>query len=488
MDIVGLEHYMNSADQFGGFGNSSQEEVNYLLKALSAGDVTGRDVTDSISDSGAPLKVESLEKNLKHLEYKLGDIVLYNDIPKLPAYNTVEEYNQLVSYGTERGGFYAEGGLPDTEDSVYRRRAELIKFAGVTREVTHPMTLVKTNVGDIIEKETQNGMLWLLRTINRALLRGNEDNVPVQINGLQKQHMRNFATPSAYYDGELVIDLRGEILQEDTIEEASQIITDNYGDVSDLYAPPVVLSNFTKFFYPNLRQYAPVQTDTTVGRRVSKFQSQFGDIGLKFDKFMNQLPTKSSTSAAVGQNPPSAPVPAATALAAVASVGKGVAGDYWYVVSAVNAGGESAVALYTAAAAAAVTVAANGAVDITLAQVAGATAYNVYRSNVDPASAAGATYYYVGTVSEAERAAGYDGGAAGVIRDKFHILGNTNEAWVLQNSVDIWSIKQLAPMMKMNLAVVQPSFRWMILCYMLMHLYQPNKVVRIINIGTTQPA
>jgi hypothetical protein len=49
----------------------------------------------------------------------------------------------MTAYGADTGVFTNEGDLPETQDSSYERRTVLVKFLGTTREVTHPMTLVR---------------------------------------------------------------------------------------------------------------------------------------------------------------------------------------------------------------------------------------------------------------------------------------------------------------------------------------------------------
>src|ERR1035437_1873338 len=188
---INLAEYQNPAlnDQvLFGAASTTQEQLNDLSKALEAQEVTGRDTTNLTSTSGAPLKVESLDKTLKLITFKESEVILWKKIPKLPAYNTVEEFNQLSSYGTERGGFITEGELPAEEDSTYVRRAQLVKFLGVTKSVTHPMTLVNTMIGDVIDREVKNGTLWILRKLDRGLTQANSALIPQEFNGLYAQH------------------------------------------------------------------------------------------------------------------------------------------------------------------------------------------------------------------------------------------------------------------------------------------------------------
>lgn len=490
---INLADYANAAaknGQPGIAGGSSMEELNQLHKALEAGSITGRETADSSSASGAPLKVESLEKNLKHLTFNESDIVLWKQVPKKSAFNTVEEYNQLVDYGQQRGGFYNEGELPNEEDSTYVRRAQLVKFMGVVKSVTHPMTLVNTHVGNVVEREIKNGTLWILRQLNRSLYFGDEALVPQEFNGFLAQHQRNggWADLNAYFNSEVVVDCRGSHLKEEHIEDSANGIIQNFGLGTQLFAPPKVLSDFVKDFYGN--KFINPNTNQTsagiMGQRVQAFDSQFGRIGMNWDIFFNKKPAKTTLSAATSNQAPTAPV--ADDVAPVATDASGSwaasdAGSYFYAATAINRYGESALTVVDAAAA---TIVAGGAADLTFTDGGGtnpATAFQIYRSNKGAASAAAATFYPIFTVSKAEFTAGYDGAAAGLVRDRNRMMPNTNQAILFQMDNEVIEFAQLAPLMKMDLALLSPAYRFMILLYGTPFLYATKKIVRIINIG-----
>jgi len=472
-------------------GGSSMQELNQLNKALEAGQITGRETTDLSTASGAPLKVESLDKTLKHLTFKESDIVLWKNIPKKSAYNTVEEYNQLVDYGQQRGGFYNEGELPNEEDSTYVRRAQLVKFMGVVKSVTHPMTLVNTHVGNAIEREVKNGTMWILRQLNRSLYFGDETLVPQEFNGFLAQHQKNsgYTDLDAYFNSEVVIDLRGQALSEDAIEDAANGIVQNFGLGTQLFAPPKVLSDFVKNFYGN--KFINPNTNQTsagiMGQRVQAFDSQFGRIGLNWDIFFNKKAPKRSTA---GSTSPMAPQPVVTG--AVTPVGVDAssawnaddAADYIYAVSAVNRYGESSLTILGGGNPA--TVVAGGSVDLAFTDGGGinpATAYQVYRSNKNAATAAAATFYPVYTVSKQEQVDGYDGAAAGTVRDRNRWMPDSDQAILFQMDNEVIEFAQLAPLMKMDLAILSPAYRFMVLLYGTPFLYAPKKMVRIVNIG-----
>jgi hypothetical protein len=468
-------------------GTSSAGDVANLAKAISAGDTTGRDTTGLTNASGAPLKVESLEASLKYLTYKMRDIRLYPLLPKSAAFNTVEEYNQVVSFGNDGGGFIPEGGLPESEDSVYRRLAQHVKFMGNVREVTHPMTLTRTQaeVGSIIERETQAGIMWLLKKVNHALAYADSSIVPDEFNGIYAQHRAAALNVNDYHAQETVIDMRGSHITQEIVMDAVDTVIDNHGYASQLIGSHKTMSDISKQFlqapYGGKRMENNV-TGATVGQRVNSIAVQNGDIGLNFDKFLTAGAAKTTATAATSSNAPSNPT---LATAAVGSDAQSVfeaadAGDYLYAVTSLNRFGESGLG-----AAAAVTVATGGAVDLTITNAGGGstpTGYQVYRTKKND-TGAGAKFYPLYKVSTADVAAGYDSGGVGVVRDKNRWLPDTNQAWMFDNDRDVIEVKQLAPMMKMDLALLSTSYRFMVLNYLTPILYTPNKTIRFINVG-----
>lgn len=488
MDLsVGLSNYASNSEN--GFGGSSASELSMLNKALEATQDAGRDVTgQSTAGSGAPLKVESLEKTLRVISFKKNDIAIWQSIPKLAAYNTVEEYNLLEDYGADLGGSLLEGELPETQDSTYRRESQLVKFYGTTRSVSHPMQLVRTSINNVMQQEIENGTMWILRKINRSIVKADSATIPTEFNGVFQQHKAQFSTVDAYFSDTTVIDLRGYGMTEDVAENAMRIIIDNFGSADTLYGPPIVLSNFVKTIYQYKRQLLPVAAGTTVGGSISTIQTQFGEIALKYDKFMNRMAAKMGNAAATSTKSPNAPTAGTTPIASPADTSSNIdaytAGDYFYMVTAFNRFGESAP--YIANSGAIHTVAAGDAVDLQFVDGGGAnaaTGYRIWRSTEGAATAATATYYHLFDVSVAELAAGYDGGAAATVRDRERIMPNTDQAFIMENSQDIWAFKQLAPLMKMDLATLAPATRFMILLYGTPILYQPSKFVRLVNIG-----
>ena len=488
---INLSDYGYASQQDGRFiGQGSSENVDMLNKALAAEQITGMQTQNMTDASGAPLKVESLEKTLKHLTFRESDIRLWKDLPKKPAYNTVEEYNQQVSYGANRGGWNREGELPEEEDSIFVRRAQLVKYLGVTKSVTHQMTLVNTMIGSVMERTIKDGTMWILRTLNQGLYFGDEKLVPEQFNGFLAQQMRSdaWASYADYMDSEVVIDLRGSALTESAIEDGANYIVENYGLGTQIYGPPTVLSNFVKNFYGNkfIVPNTPSLSDGIMGQKVQAFDSQFGRIGLNHDIFFRRMPAKNSATPATSQKAPNKPVCGTTTLATVATAVAGSkwatedAGNVMYAVTAVNRFGESGLSVYATAVAAV----AGCAIDLKFTDGGGvnkATSYRIYRSKVG--GTATDMFYPIFDVTLDDLHRGFDGGSAGSIRDMNRWLPDTDQSALFQFDNEVVEFSQLAPLMKMDLAVLSPAFRFMVLLYGTPFLYAPKKMVRFINIG-----
>ena len=475
-------------------GDENQSTVNHLLKALEARDITGRDTAGLETSSGAPLKVESLEAQLKVVTFNNETIRLWRKYPKKTAYNTVEEYNQLRSYGNDfSGGFNLESELPEEENSTYVRESEKIKYMGTVRSVSYPMTLVRTQeaIGNIITRENENGTLWILRRLSRALTKGNERIISTEVNGLYELQRKGLvgvgATPEQYFTQPQVIDKRGDFMKEPDFNKGANQIVEGFGLADTFWAPPSVISDFTENFYGN--KFIPLNTEAIangkVGQKVQSFQSQFGEIGMDFDLFMKRRPNKVSTAGKTSTKAPDAPNVTAVAVTATDALSRwdaGDAADYYYAVSAINRYGESSLAVFATAASAV----SDSSIDVTFAPTAGvynSEGYVIYRSNKDAASVAEATFFPLFEVSEAERANGYDGGGAGVVRDRNRILPDTEQAFLIEWNTQVLEIGQLAPLTKMDLALLGPAQRWMILLYLTQFLYAPLRMVRYINIG-----
>lgn len=477
-----------------GFLGGTAEGLANLNKAMQAGHITGRDTANQ-NLGQEPLKVESLETVLKLLEFRQKDITLFGLLPKLKAYNTVEEYLQLKSYGDERGGFYGEGELSDVENSTYVRRAELVKYMQVTGEVTMQAQMVRSFV-PAMRQEVENKMKWILRLANSSLTKADSEIVPQQFNSLYKQHQSVgtteeylYSTLEQYYNETTVIDLRGKSLTQYDIENGAVNVDLNYGSVSHLCAPTTVVSAVSQEYFETQRI---LQGGTGVSGRfgtvAKSISTTLGDVDLAADKFMARKPEKTALSAATSLKAPSAPTVGSVDLATdpLSKFTQAEEGNVFYAASAINRYGESTLTIFATP----VALVAGQSVDIAVSASVGANSasgYQIYRTEATTAStAAGLTFFPIFEVSASQASAGYENAGQGKVRDRGYFMPNTEQAFLTEMSDEVLSFKELAPISKLDLAVQSMSNRFICFLFGTPIVYAPKKMVRYINIGKFQ--
>lgn len=493
------DYAMSAAENEVFHGGTSQDELGQLSKALEGGLITGRETTNSTTASGSPLKVESLEKTLKVVTFQEQQISSWKLFPKDKAFNTVEEFNQVTGYGSEENSaFLIEGELPGEEDSTYVRRAQLVKFMGVTRSVSHVMTLVNTNVGNIIDQYAREGTLSILQRLDRSLFFADSRLDPQAFNGLYAQHEShdgiNYVNGSlaGYLDSELVIDMRGNVLTPTAVERAMEAISENYGIGTHLFGPNKVFSNYANQMQQFQRYNLNADNNGLMpGNNIPGQVTNFGNVDFVRDVFLRRPRTVEVgvNSGATSAKAPLSVVPGGTPLTLIASdaLGKWAASDagsYTWGVRAVNRFGKSALVVLTNTPLALV---AGKAADLNFtASGSGepATYFEIYRSKNGSIT----QFDFAYNVNASQLAAGYDGAAAGSIRDRNRFIPATDQAMLVENRQNVMTYKQLAPLMKMDLAVVSPAYRFMILQYGTVMFFAPRKGVRFINIGENVPA
>lgn len=459
-----------------GFGTSDQSTVADLNKALTAGYAS-----DTTASGGGALRVESLDSTLKIVSFMEKNIQFYNDIPKTKAYNTVEEYNVLSRYGGKGGFFIEEGGLPRTEDSAYQRKAAFVKFMGTTREISHPMLLVRPAHGNVVALETKNGAKWMLQRMEEGLFNGDSSIISQSFDGMKKQLLSGYADSTFAGDGlpgtstEHVLDLRGDILSEAVFERASKILQDNYMYPTHAYMPIQNHSDFSASFFSKGRYQIPVGADATVGFHVDKVKTGGGIVQLRPNVFMRI----NETAPLVADNALAPTAPASvTGAAAAVSTSRGFkadeAGVYSYEVAAISKSGQSAATVIGAA----VTVTSvNNEVTLTINRgtVSGndlTQGYRIYRTRLGAATGA---KYLIAEIASA--------GAVTTFKDGNEQLPGAGICYIGQMDESVLSLRELSPMLKFPLATVASSIRWMQLYYNTPIFFRPRGWVIIKNIG-----
>lgn len=476
-----------------------------ILKAMEAGLETGMQYNNQINNGGG-LKVESLDSVLKILGNRLNQLVYFQEMPKHKIDNTVHQYNQLYKYGENIGIFNTEGETPEETDSQYRRKSIITKFMGVTGQVTHPAMLARLAGGmNMYTKEVENKTILLQTLIDTRLVDADSTCVPEQFDGVFRQHMLGVNEMDGgtaegktseqlldtYFNSPAVIDAQNQVLNDNLIQDASNVIVNVYnGYIDRIISNPIVFNNYVKLFHESKRVIvglAASVTGATMGQSVNDVTTQFGKINIKNDRFFDERKPIKLNKVATSPKAPVTPV-AGTAIKVNAGDTKTNfgrhAGSYGYLVTAKNRYGESAPLNITATAQA---VAGTESVEFGFAAGQGgayaATCFVVYRTKKNAVLNSTTEYYPIFEVPVAQLTNGYDGAAANCVRDRNRIIAGTKSALVYYNDNQINEYLQFADTMKMDFAITAPSRRFAILNYGTPVLYQPAKIVRIVNIG-----
>jgi hypothetical protein len=457
-------------------GLVSAAEIEALNKAITAGYGGAGKPTDLTY--GGVLQAESLESTLKSVTFDMKNLKFWPSVSVDKAYNLFEQYNRLIAYGSDSAPYIGEGGAPQEEDSTYVRDGQKIVFFGTRRRVSHQMTLVRVTVGDIVAQQAKEGTMNLLKNVERELywghahyqnqttgaMSGSDADLPsnsIAMSGLLKQLLKG-DTDAQMVSGDflgygnsssIATDLAGAVIAQDDIEALAVTALENFGSPSELHAEPAVLSAFVKQFYPQFRS-APGLASQTVGYDVSKVQTTAGAIELKPSLFLR--PRSLVRAQAVNTA-----APAATFTATATATGSNstlAAGTYKVKVTAVNDAGEGA-----PVASADVTLTAGQNIQVALASVpAGVKTWKLYISA--PGGAAN-TEKFAGNWANV--------GAGNYIHSGAKMAG-LGEAFLMDMSAENMRFKQLAPLSKINFAIVTTALEFAIVLYGALFVYTPR--------------
>lgn len=471
-----------------GFGATTQTEIGELNKALEAG--AGYSGAPTALSQGGVMQVESLDSSLKSVTYDMKHLKLWPMIDKDQAFNTIEEYNRTDAYGDQGRGFIREGALPRSEDASYSRQIQRVRFIGVTRELTHVYTLVRNAHGDAIAAQIRNGTMRILEIVERSLVDGRghyasasgvHDGSDAAIldddtawEGFDKQLRKGNTDASAKakaftgfgVEEDVIKDIRGDVLDSDLLEDSARVVGENFGIPSIMLMDTKAHSDLGRQFFPKERVNPMGIAQGKAGFVLQSFVAAAGEFQLLSSVFMR--PKRTAAAPLSGIAAPAAPTVSTTADA-LSKFTAADAGSYSYRSSAITEAGEGAISPVSAAQA----VAAGGRIDVVCAAVTGAIAYAVYRS---PKGSL-VSHEFIGFIAPASI------GGSATMKDINHKLPGLSQAYLLTKDAEVLRFKQLAPLMKMDLAVIATAYRWMQLLYGTPIVYAPRKNFLLENIG-----
>jgi hypothetical protein len=470
-------------------GLVNQEDIQALNKAITAGYGYAGKPTDLTY--GGVLQTESLDSTLKSITFDMKNLQFWPAVSVDKAFNLFEQYNRLISVGSEASPYIGEGGAGQEEDSTYVRDGQKIVFFGKKRKVSHQMMLVRTSVGDIVAEQAKEGTMSLLKDVERemywghahfmspvtGLQSGSDADLPVNsiaMNGLLKQ-LRKGDSDVLFRSGDfegygelqsIESDLDGQVITQDDIEQRAVVALENFGQPNQLHAEPLVISAFVRQFYPQFRS-APGLANQTVGYDVSKITTTAGTVDLKPNLFLRPRTLVREKPASVGA--PAAPTISAVVSAPVTgTTGLHPAAVQYWKVTQVSDFGESA----PSGASAGVAITGGECAAITITGLSAAAKYvKVYRG------ASPATVKFVGNFATNGTTAALTIYEAAVKKP------GLGECFLLDMNAQTMKVKQLAPLSKLNLAVVATSIEFMLLLYIALFVYAPRFNAFFSNVG-----
>lgn len=504
---------ITSADYAGmgaGWGMVSNDELAELNKAITGSMTTS--LTEGIVTAGAgsagdagKIRLQSIENTLKWVEYQDKHIRLWKDIPKQPAYSTTEEYSKFSAYGSAGGeGFIAEVGTPQTMLQSYERDVAYVKFIGVRKATSIVSTLVKNQVGDMEAHEVKVGTTELLGMTERNLIWGDSRVNAQAWKGIVQQceeacrtslgvwkGTTNFPAIASVDPSFCIVDLQGAPLSPDVLERNLVRVASspNYGFISDIYAPYSVFGDFSLLYWSQqiLTNPGPAGGQR-IGVPLTGYNSTVGAVNFKPmpllapNRGLSASTTTHYHSAEAATIPTGAPTIASPT--ATGSDSTLPADTYYYWCSTTYLGYES-----VAAAVGGVTSTANQYIPIkaTSSGIGDGTsgALRVYRSTQDDIATArwladvplGYTYTNTGMAASGDAYTYYN--------DYNQNIPDTCIAFAVDNNADqVWRFRQLAPVMKLDLAITDTSKPFMLLMFGVPIIYNPRRVILFKNIGS----
>lgn len=467
-------------------GIVSQADVENLNKAITAGYGGAGKPTDLTY--GGVLQAESLEATLKSVTFDMKNLKMWPAISVDKAYNLFEQYNRLISYGSDSAPYIGEGGAPIEEDSTYVRDGQKIVFFGTRRKVSHQMTLVRTTVGDIVAQQAKEGTMHLLKNVEREMYwghahfinrldgsnSGSPNDLPqnsIAMSGVLQQLKKGDSDVlmrsgdfEGYGDAQSISqDLGGNVIAQDDIERLAVIALENFGSPSELHIEPSALSAFVKQFYPQFRS-APGLSGQTVGYDVNKMTTTAGAIDFKPNLFLR--PRAGARALSVSAQ---APQPGALAVAG-SNTGSGsalLAGVYKIKVTLVNDAGESIPVQASDA-----TLLAGENITLTVTGMPAGVKY--IKAYISAPGGALGSEKFAGNFANA-------GNTTYVLAGRKQ--AGLGEAFLLDMSAECMKFKQLAPLSKINFAIVTTALEFAIVMYGALFVYTPRFNCLFENVG-----
>lgn len=448
----------------GAFGFSSQKDLEDLNKALAV------DYSQPPTEGASALRAYSIDGTLRSVTYTQKHIKMWARTTKVKAYSTVEEYVKLRNYGNPRSGAFVDAGaLPPSQDSAYSRENKNVKYVGTTRAVQHQATVIETVVvDDLVAQEQINGTIYLLGVIEQSLFDGDSSIIAQEWDGIFGEIEKEYNSDKS---SGIVIDLQGKDITKYDLTKASNVILNNFGIPNLAYCDLDTMGRINALFYENQFINNNANQAITGGVAAGSF-NYLPKQSFDYEPDVFLRPNETPLTVASAEKAPDAPSIAVAATAAAAANGDShfaKATSATYVVVAVNKYGES-----VGSAEKTVAIEAGGFATVTITKAGGkeVSGFKIYRSDVK-----GQTPTFVKRIKA-------EASGNTVFTDKNFDIPGTGRLLLMYDDITNNCFKQLVPFIKIPLAIVDASIRWMQLLYgtPIFPTLRKNVVIKNINL------
>ena len=477
---------------------NSANQIAEMAKALLA----PGGVVDMYTAPGGVLTMQSLEGMLANLTLQATDFTLWQDMNKIKAYSTVEEYDQQIGLGISDGGFVGQMENPEFQDADFLKQIAIVKFMSEGWKVADVQEATQTII-DVRTRQQRSAMNRLLRNLDRAFYNGNHAWVPESIDGL--------AATIAASSSQQIFDMRGGNVTMATFNLAGQLITEGNGNAENakIYVSPAGVQNLSTIIEStlatnnNMKIIPSGSNNITIGGKIGGIMTNFGQMTPRMDKVLGlefeaqgvpQYYNNSTAAWVEGATSEKAPSMPSIAVATVAgptsgslfaTTGTRPSGvTYRYRVSARNKYGRSIACALVAANG---NVAAAGSINITITPNPNDSSdkvpscFVIYSEQV----AGSGIFRYMDTIAAAANPL-----AAVTYSDINAYIPGTARMYVVDQTTAgesrVLAYSQLLPIHNTDLAKIGRYSQGLINLYGAMKYYKPQVLVEIRNIGVTQ--
>lgn len=415
-----------------------------------------------------PLRVESLDDQVKTLTFGAEQFVFFNQISKRAARSSVEQYVTYDRHGDIGHSMAsAEGAISKITAQSYGRHTINMKYLTTARQVTVQAGMANS-ITDPLQAATQDAVVSLASEIEWMSFYGDKD-----LHDANNTEGLEFDGLNKLIPDTNVIDLHGKVLAESDLNDAAIMISKAYGYPTDAFLPMGAKSRLISSLLDRQRVFqSSGAQNLTLGFNAPQFQSIAGMINLNGSNLMENYNI-------LDENDPFVAGIKPTATAKVESASK--AGKFddvatlEYRVVAVSQDTHSEAVATEPVVLTAKTNTVQLEVTVPTNFESPIEFIRVYRK-----SEAG-LFYEISKVSAHEA----KNGKVTIVDDNSTIPG-TVDAYVGQMTPDVIALYEWLPITRFALATMTAAYTWSFLWFGALALFAPRKWVRIKNIATVE--